>query len=87
MITKCATNLRRDFFNVIKEVQTSGEPVLIANRQGKNIILMDEDDYKSLTETIEVLMNPVEYDKIMRPQHIDGQKGFKTPEEMFASIK
>lgn len=87
MITKCATNLRRDFFNIIKEVQTAGEPILIANRQGNNIVLMDEQDYKSLITTIEILSNPVEYDKIMHPQHIEGQKGFKSAEELFDAIK
>ena len=87
MIVKCATNLRRDFFNIIKEAQTSGEPILIANRQGSNIVLMDEADYNSMINTINILSDPVEYDKIMHPQHIDGQKGFKNPEEMFDSIK
>lgn len=87
MITKCATNLRRDFFNIIKEVQNKGEPILIANRQGNNVVLINEADYKSLMETVEIFMNPVEHDKIMHPQHICDQQGFKTPEEMFASIK
>ena len=87
MITKCATNLRRDFFNIIKEVQTEGEPILIANRQGNNIVLINEADYKSLMETVEIFMNPVEHDKIMHHQHICDQQGFKTPEEMFESIK
>ena len=87
MIVKCATNLRRDFFNIIKEVQNSGEPILIANRQGSNIVLMNEEDYKSLMETVAILSDPVEYNKIMHPQPIEGQKAFRTVEEMMDSIK
>lgn len=87
MIVKCATNLRRDFFNILKEVQNSGEPILIANRQGSNIVLMNEEDYKSLMETVAILSDPVEYDKIMHPQPIEGQKAFHTVEEMMDSIK
>lgn len=73
MITKCATNLRRDFFNIIKEVQTEGEPILIANRQGNNVVLINEADYKSLMETVEILRNPVEYDKIMHPDFSESK--------------
>ena len=74
MITKCATHLRRDFFNIIKEVQTSGEPILIANRQGHNVVLMDEADYKSIINTIEILSNPVECDKVMHPDFSNSKK-------------
>jgi PHD/YefM family antitoxin component YafN of YafNO toxin-antitoxin module len=77
MITRCATNLRRDFFNIIKDVQNLGEPILIANRTGDNVILMTEDEYKTIMDTVDICSNPVEYEKVMHPD-LSNAKRFKS---------
>ena len=85
MINICATDLRRDFFKAIKQVNDF-ESVCVVNRQGKNLVIMTESEYNSLMETLAILSDPVEYDKIMHPQYIDGE-GFDSIEEMMNSIE
>lgn len=85
MINICATDLRRDFFKAIKQVNDF-ESVCVVNRQGKNLVIMTESEYNSLMETLAILSDPVEYDKIMHPQYLDGE-GFDSIEEMMNSIE
>lgn len=85
MINICATDLRRDFFKAIKQVNDF-ESVCVVNRQGKNLVIMTEDEYNSLIETLAILSDHVEYDKIMHPDFSDS-KVYDSVEEMLASIE
>lgn len=85
MVIKCATNLRRDFFNIMKLVQEEQEPVLIANRQGPNIVIMTEDEYESILTTIDILKNPIECDKVIHPD-FKGQRVYDTVDEIVETI-
>jgi PHD/YefM family antitoxin component YafN of YafNO toxin-antitoxin module len=73
MINVCASNLRKDFFNIIKRVNDF-ESALIVNRQGQNLVVMSEQEYNNLIATLEILSNPVEYDKIMHPDMTDAKE-------------
>lgn len=85
MINICATDLRRDFFKAIKQVNDF-ENVCVVNRQGKNLVIMTEAEYNSLMETLAILSDPVEYDKVMHPQYIRGQE-FDSVEDLMNSIE
>jgi len=67
MKTICTSNLRKDFFSVVKKIDDY-DPILVANRQGKNIVLITQDGYEDLMETLNILSNPEEYDKLMHPE-------------------
>lgn len=57
MTTLTATNARRDFFDVVKGAAGKHEIYRIHHRQGA-VVLMAEDDYESLLETMELLSTP-----------------------------
>ena len=52
MTTMSATALRNDIYNVIESVNTSSSPVLITNSRGKSAVMISEDDWNSIQETL-----------------------------------
>ncbi|MDR1232756.1 MAG: type II toxin-antitoxin system Phd/YefM family antitoxin [Puniceicoccales bacterium] len=84
MINVCASNLRKDFFNIIKRVNDF-ESALIVNRQGQNLVVMSEQEYNNLIATLEILSNPVEYDKIMHPD-MTGAKEYDSVDEALEDL-
>ncbi|MDR2420090.1 MAG: type II toxin-antitoxin system prevent-host-death family antitoxin [Puniceicoccales bacterium] len=70
MINVCATNLRRDFLKTIKQV-TDFDAVRIVSRNGKNFVIMTENEYDSLIETLRILSNSIERGKILHPDRTD----------------
>ena len=52
------TQIRQNLKRVLLEVTENHEQVRIVSRNGKNAILIDEDDYNSLLETAYLLRNP-----------------------------
>lgn len=57
MTTVTATSARRDFFDLVKGANEGHEPVRIQHRSG-TAVLMSEDDYEGLLETLELLSVP-----------------------------
>jgi antitoxin YefM len=49
-----ATEARKELFNLIRRALKAHDPVRIQHREG-GVILMSEDDYEGLIETIELL--------------------------------
>ena len=47
-ITKAQANL----FKIIAEVNERSEPIILTNTKGKNAVLISEDDWNALQETI-----------------------------------
>lgn len=47
-----ATTARNDLYNVIAEVNASRTPVTITNNRGKNAVLVSEDDWNAIQETL-----------------------------------
>ena len=70
MISICANNMRRDFFKTIKQV-TDFDAALIVNRNCRNLVVMTENEYNSLLETLRILSDPVEREKILHPDRTD----------------
>lgn len=52
MPTISVTNLRKNIYKTMEEVNKSSQPVLVTNEKGGNAVLLSEKDYESLQETI-----------------------------------
>lgn len=57
MTTLTATDARREFFDVVKGATDRRQIYRIHHRRG-SVVLMAEDDYDSLIETMELLSTP-----------------------------
>ena len=57
MTTITATNARREFFDILKGASINHEIYRIHHRRG-DAVLMSEDEYESLLETLELLSTP-----------------------------
>ncbi len=65
MTTITATDARRDFFELIKNATKGHKIYKIHHRKG-TAVLMSEDDYESLVETLELLSIPGFHDSIKK---------------------
>ncbi len=57
MATITATNARKDFFEIVKGATEKHEIYHIHHRKG-DVVLMSEDEYDGLIETLELLSTP-----------------------------
>ncbi len=57
MPTITATNARKDFFEIVKGTVEKHEIYHIRHRKG-DVVMMSEDEYESLTETLKLLSVP-----------------------------
>ncbi|MBS4030874.1 MAG: type II toxin-antitoxin system Phd/YefM family antitoxin [Clostridiales bacterium] len=67
-----ATTARNNFFKLIEEVITTHEPVYITGKTG-NVIMLSEEDYRSIQETLYLYSAPGMREKIV--------EGLNTPLE------
>ena len=58
MTSISATALRRDLYNVIAEVNANSTPVVITNNRGKGAVLVGEDDWAAIEETLYLMDIP-----------------------------
>lgn len=47
-----ATKARENIYKLIQEVNVNAAPVTITNNNGKNAVLIGEDDWKAIEETL-----------------------------------
>lgn len=47
-----ATKARENFYQLISDVNSNSEPVTIMNNRGKNAVLLSEDDWNAIQETV-----------------------------------
>ncbi|MGB4658716.1 MAG: type II toxin-antitoxin system Phd/YefM family antitoxin [Mobilitalea sp.] len=45
------TTFRKNLYRLIAEVNDNSEPITIVNNNGKNAVLLSEDDWKAIQET------------------------------------
>ena len=64
MPTITATDARRDLYRLVDQVQESHEPVQITGRRG-NAVLVAEDDWRAMQETLYLLSVPGMRDSII----------------------
>jgi prevent-host-death family protein len=67
-----ATNARTNFFKLLNEVVTTHEPVYVTGKTG-NVVMLSEEDYRSIQETLYLCSVPGMREKIM--------EGLNTPLE------
>jgi len=52
MIAISVTKARQNIYQLLNEVNENSEPVTITNTKGKNGVLVSEDDWKAIQETL-----------------------------------
>lgn len=52
MSTINITNARQNLFQLVAEVNVGYNPITIVNNKGKNAVLISEDEWKSIEETL-----------------------------------
>lgn len=67
-----ATNARKRLYKLIEEVRETHEPVYITGKTG-NVVMLSEDDYRSIQETLYLVSVPTMREKII--------EGLNTPLE------
>lgn len=58
MTTISATKARENIYQLITDVNTNCQPILITNQNNKNAVLIGEDDWKAIEETLHLLSIP-----------------------------
>lgn len=52
MSTINITNVRQNLFQLVSDVNIGFNPITIVNNKGKNAVLISEDEWKSIEETL-----------------------------------
>ncbi len=66
MSTINITNARQNLFKLVSEVNTGFNPITIVNNKGKNAVLISEDDWKDIEETLYLSSIPGYVDSIKK---------------------
>ena len=75
-----ATTARNNFFKLIEEVITTHEPVYITSKTG-NVIVMSEEDYRSIQETLYLCSIPTMREKIIQGLNTPLEECMKDTDE------
>lgn len=52
MATISITKARENLYQTVAEVNESSQPIIITNNRGKNAVLISEDDWNAIQETL-----------------------------------
>ena len=74
MTSISATEARNNLYNLISEVNSSSEPITITNKRGKNAVLISEDDWNALQETLYLNSIPGMADSIINADFTDAKE-------------
>lgn len=58
MNTISATKARDNLYQLIADVNSSSVPVMITNSKGKNAVMISEDDWNAINETLYLMSIP-----------------------------
>lgn len=73
------TQARANLFQLISNVNATSQPVTLTNNKGKNAVLIGEDDWNAIQETLYLNSIPGMYDSL--------KKGMETPLDQCLSEK
>lgn len=62
-----ATSARKNLYQLIQDVNTNSTPITITNSRGKNAVLLSEDDWNAIQETVYLNSIPGMVDSILSP--------------------
>ena len=60
-----ATSARKNLYQLIQDVNTNSIPITITNSRGKNAVLLSEDDWNAIQETVYLNSIPGMVDSIL----------------------
>lgn len=66
-----ATKARENIYKLIQEVNVNAAPVTITNNKGKNAVLIGEDDWKAIEETLYLASIPGLSESIIEGDNTD----------------
>lgn len=77
-----ATELHENLFNTLNDVIENNNPVTINTRKG-NAVILSEEDYKGMMETIDILSQKGMYQRIKEgeKEDVSGMKKYNPDEE------
>lgn len=78
MSTINITNARQNLFQLVADVNVGFNPITIVNNKGKNAVLISEDEWKSIEETLFLSSIPGYVDDIKK---IDAEENWQVAEE------
>jgi antitoxin YefM len=85
MVDICATAFSRNVFKVLNEVDEHGVMV-ITRRNKQKIVMMSEEEYDGMLETLDIMKNKLEYDHILQSIGDTCTEKFDSVDEMWESI-
>lgn len=84
MSTINITNARQNLFQLVADVNVGFNPITIVNNKGKNAVLISEDEWKSIEETLYLSSIPglvEDINNIKKNENWDEAKEFNLDEE------
>ena len=84
MSTINITNARQNLFQLVADVNGGFNPITIVNNKGKNAVLISEDEWKSIEETLYLSSIPglvEDINNIKKNENWDEAKEFNPDEE------
>ena len=84
MSTINITNARQNLFQLVADVNVGFNPITIVNNKGKNAVLISEDEWKNIEETLYLSSIPRLVDdinNIRKNENWDKAKEFNPDEE------
>ena len=84
MSTINITNARANLFQLVSDVNVGFNPITIVNNKGKNAVLISEDEWKNIEETLFLSSIPGYVEKInniKNNENWDNAKEYKKDEE------
>lgn len=76
-----ATNARKNLYQLISDVNMNNTPIMITNSKGKNAVLLSEDDWNALQETIYLNSVPGLVQSIVEADEPLEQRTVYSPDE------
>lgn len=84
MSTINITNARQNLFKLVADVNVGFNPITIVNNKGKNAVLISEDEWKNIEETLYLSSIPGfvnDINNIRKSENWDEAKEFNPDEE------
>jgi prevent-host-death family protein len=76
-----ATTARNNFFKLMEEAITTHEPIFVTGKNG-NIVVLSEEDYRSIQETIYLSSLPGMREKIIKGLNMPLDECVEDPDEL-----
>ena len=76
MKTYNITNARKNLYQLVSDVNVAYNPITIVNNRGKNAVIISEDDWRNIEETLFLTGTPGVVDELLKmDKQEDWNKG------------